>query len=153
MLSSRIQFFSTKIKLVLKNLNSGLLSPNQFFSVLKWTLIVIWVNCLHVDHFTSCIKVLHIKPGLLPAFATSVQDTQPPEIYNKSPFLTLLFAFFSYQVLLILLLPSFFSGPQVWHREVPRPGVESELHLLAYSTATAKQDSSFICNLHHSSQD
>ena len=35
---------------------------------------------------------------------------------------------------------------------VPRLEVESELQLLAYTTATAMQDQSRICNLHHSSQ-
>ena len=37
------------------------------------------------------------------------------------------------------------------HTEVPRLGVESELQLLAYATATAMWDLSTICNLHHSS--
>ena len=38
--------------------------------------------------------------------------------------------------------------------EVPRLGVKSELQLLAYATttATAMQDPSHICDLHHSSQ-
>ena len=36
--------------------------------------------------------------------------------------------------------------------EVPRPGIESVLQLLAYATATATQDLSHICNLHHSSE-
>ena len=36
--------------------------------------------------------------------------------------------------------------------EVPRIGTELELHLLAYTTATATQDPSRICDLHHSSQ-
>ena len=36
--------------------------------------------------------------------------------------------------------------------EVPRLGVKSELQPLAYATATAMQDLSHICNLHHSSQ-
>ena len=35
--------------------------------------------------------------------------------------------------------------------EVPRLGVELELQLLAYITATAMPDLSPICNLHHSS--
>ena len=35
--------------------------------------------------------------------------------------------------------------------EVPRLGMESELHLLVYTTATAMQDPSCICELHHSS--
>ena len=36
--------------------------------------------------------------------------------------------------------------------EVPRLGVKSELQLLAYTTATATQDPSHICNLYHRSQ-
>ena len=35
-------------------------------------------------------------------------------------------------------------GPHQWHMEVPRLGVESELHLLAYTTATTTQDLSRI---------
>ena len=35
--------------------------------------------------------------------------------------------------------------------EVSRLGVESELQLLAYTTATAMWDLSSICDLHHSS--
>ena len=37
------------------------------------------------------------------------------------------------------------------HMEVPRLGVESELQLLAYTTATATQDPTRICDLYHSS--
>ena len=36
--------------------------------------------------------------------------------------------------------------------EIPRLGVEVELQLLAYTTATAIQDLSQVCKLHHSSQ-
>ena len=36
--------------------------------------------------------------------------------------------------------------------EVPRLGVESELQLPDYVTATATPDPSHICNLHYSSQ-
>ena len=35
--------------------------------------------------------------------------------------------------------------------EFPRLGVESELQLLAYTTATATQDPHCVCSLHHSS--
>ena len=38
------------------------------------------------------------------------------------------------------------------HMEVSRLEVESELHLLAYATATATRDPSCICDLHHSSR-
>ena len=43
-----------------------------------------------------------------------------------------------------------FLGLHPWHMEVPRPGVKSELQLLAY--ATAMPDVSCVCDLHHSSQ-
>ena len=36
--------------------------------------------------------------------------------------------------------------------EVPKLGVELELQVLAYTTATATQDPSHICNLHHNSE-
>ena len=45
-----------------------------------------------------------------------------------------------------------FLGPNPWHTEVPRLGVELKLHLPAYTTATAVQDLSHVCDLHHSSQ-
>ena len=45
-----------------------------------------------------------------------------------------------------------FLGLHLWHMEVPRLGVESELQLLAFATATATQDPSCICSLHHISQ-
>ena len=35
--------------------------------------------------------------------------------------------------------------------EVPKLGVESELQLSAYTTATATGNPSHVCNLHHSS--
>ena len=36
--------------------------------------------------------------------------------------------------------------------EVPRLGVQQELQLPAYTTATATRDPSHVCDLHHSSQ-
>ena len=45
-----------------------------------------------------------------------------------------------------------FSGLPLRHMEVPRLGVESELQLLAYTTATATWDPSHVCDLHHSSR-
>ena len=46
----------------------------------------------------------------------------------------------------------FILGLHLRHMEVPRLGVESELHLRAYARATATQDPSHVCSLHHSSQ-
>ena len=45
----------------------------------------------------------------------------------------------------------FFLGSYAWHMEVPRLGVELELQLPAYATATAMQDPSCILHLYHSS--
>ena len=42
-------------------------------------------------------------------------------------------------------------GPHPQHMEVPKLGIKSELQLLAYTTVTAMQDPSLVCNLHHSS--
>ena len=49
----------------------------------------------------------------------------------------------------------FFPGERVLHlqhMEVPRLGIELELQLPAYTTATATQDLSCVCDLHHSSR-
>ena len=44
-----------------------------------------------------------------------------------------------------------FLGLYSGHMEVPRPGVESEFQLPAYTTAAAMLDPSHVCDLHHSS--
>ena len=45
-----------------------------------------------------------------------------------------------------------FTGPFLWHVEVPRLGVQSELQLPAFTTATAMPDLSCVCDLHHNSR-
>ena len=45
-----------------------------------------------------------------------------------------------------------FLGPYPRHMEVPRLGVESELLLPAYTTATAMPHLSHVCDPHHSSR-
>ena len=44
-----------------------------------------------------------------------------------------------------------FLGLHLWHMGVPRLGVESELQLPSYATATAMGDPSCVCDLHRSS--
>ena len=44
-----------------------------------------------------------------------------------------------------------FLGTHPRHMEIPKLGVESELQLPAFATATATPDPSHICNLHRSS--
>ena len=57
-----------------------------------------------------------------------------------------------YQLFFLFVCLFCFLGPYPWHMEVPRLGIQSELQLLAYTTATATRDPSRICDLHHSSQ-
>ena len=45
-----------------------------------------------------------------------------------------------------------FLGLYPWHMEVPRLGLELELHLPVYAIAIVPWDPSHICNLCHSSQ-
>lgn len=45
----------------------------------------------------------------------------------------------------------FFLGPHLQQMEVPRVGVKLEPPLLVYDTATAIQDPSPVCDLHHCS--
>ena len=55
-------------------------------------------------------------------------------------------------VFVFLLFCLVFLGTHPWHMEIPRLGVESELHLPFYAKAPAMPDPSHICNLQHSSQ-
>ena len=45
----------------------------------------------------------------------------------------------------------FFLCLHPWLRDVARLGIESELQLPAYATATATWDPCHVCDLHHSS--
>jgi len=45
-----------------------------------------------------------------------------------------------------------FLGPRLRHMEISRLGVQLELQLPAYATATATRDLSHVCNPHHSSR-
>ena len=53
---------------------------------------------------------------------------------------------------LLFFIYFFFLGWHLWHMEVPKLGVESELQLLTYTTATKMPDSSHVCDLHCNSQ-
>ena len=63
-------------------------------------------------------------------------------LYNNCMLHFLFFSFFFFFCFLV---------PQVQHMKFPRLGVKSELHLLAYATATATQDLSHVGDLHYSS--
>ena len=81
-------------------------------------------------------------PHLLPA-----SDKQPcrPHTYSSSHMLLPL----GLSVFFFLLC---FLESHPWCMETPRLGIESELQLPAYTTATAISDPSRVCSLHHSSR-
>ena len=54
-------------------------------------------------------------------------------------------------LLIIVLLFIFLFRAVPAHMEIPRRGVESELQLMAYTTATATPDPSCLCDLRRSS--
>ena len=56
---------------------------------------------------------------------------------------------FIYFILFFAFIYVFFLGLHLWHMEISRQGVHSELELPAYATATIP-DPSRVCKLHHS---
>ena len=55
-------------------------------------------------------------------------------------------------IYLCIYLFIYFLRLHLWHMEIPRLAVKLELQLPAYTTATATQEPSCICDLHHSAQ-
>ncbi len=72
--------------------------------------------------------------------------------YSFCKLLSSIYKYKKHSLNLLFFFSFFFLGPHPWQMEVPRLGVELELQLLVYATATAMQDLSHICDLHHSSQ-
>ena len=54
-------------------------------------------------------------------------------------------------IVIVTIFSFFFLWPHLWHMEVAGSGVDSELQLLPYATATATQDLNCFCNLHRGS--
>ena len=74
------------------------------------------------------------------------RDQHVTSFLNNILYVVFLFLFF-----LICWFVSFL-GLQVWHMEVPRLWVESELQLPTMATATTMSDPSCVCDPHHSSE-
>ena len=83
-----------------------------------------------------------------------ISDKLSVQSYNKT-LLSMIKAYFDVKLVGIkfCFVLFCFLGLHLWHMEVPRPGVKSELQLPAYATATAMWDLSHACDLHHSSQE
>ena len=106
---------------------------------------VTYVNCGWVFVPAVCLFI----PPLLPLFLAVCWRNQVVSIVSHSLDFTVgIFGF----LFVCLFVFSVFLGPHPKHMEVPRLGVESELLLQVYTTATATPDPSRICDLHRSSQ-
>ena len=89
-----------------------------------------------------------IRAALLSSTSTPRRKLSPHDVYPRTQTFharrpKALFFFFC------------FLWPNPWHMEVPGLGVESELHLPAYTTATASRDPQHgrhVCELHSSQQ-
>ena len=88
----------------------------------------------HADHYFFGLSLSLVKTQDL---GSSLPLSPPNSLFSSSS------SSFFYFV---------FLGSYLWHMEVPRLGVELELRLLATATATAMQDPSCVCDLHHSSR-
>ena len=80
---------------------------------------------IHLEDFRGCQRQKNVTVHL-----TSCSSSLRERTWARNP------AFF------------FFLGPYLWRMEVLRLWVQSELQLPAYTTATATQDPSHICNSH-----
>ena len=72
----------------------------------------------------------------------------PPILASFWCYLPNLFYFILFYFILFFVV----LGPHLWHMEVPRLGVKSEVQLLAYTISTAMLDLSHVCDPHYSSQ-
>ena len=103
-----------------------------------------WVKQIYGHHFSNSTCWLHVSVS---HFGHSHHSST---FFSIITFVVLICdqCFFCLFVCFFL----FFLGPHPRHMEVPRLGVESELQLPSYATATAPCDPSCICDLHQSSQ-
>ena len=120
------------------------------FLHLLWNrrLLASW-NLFHL--FYSCHSIFPLSPSLLPYWALT------SGLIIFLPHLVLALLLLRLRIIFPILIHSFFKlffffgFLGLRHMEVPRLGVESELHLPSYATATATRDLSRVCDLHHSS--
>ena len=106
------------------------IQPSEFPCELKWMR-----KMSSGENMWGVLIWLFVR-GLITSFLNLI-------LYNHLQKIKYLLAFIFYLFIL---------GPHLWHMEVPRQGVQSELQLLAYATATATSDLSQVCDLQHSSR-
>jgi len=118
-----------------------------------------WTETDHRGYFSHFI-LLALNPCLHMKVTDSWFRGYLLELYFIFILLDSFITWFIHSFIHFILLDSFIHsfihscillGPHLQHKDVPRPGVESELQLPAYITATATWDLSRVCDLNHSS--
>ena len=95
----------------------------------------------------SYTKHIYVLIFLLGNTYFSYECIEKQSIWSNGSHLTMGFIYLSIYLFIFV-----FLGSHLRHMEVLRLGVESELQLLAYTTATATPDLSHVWDLHHSSR-
>ena len=161
---SRLSFFS----LFLYIRSFSLLLKFSSFSLVFSSLIITWLGVilnmfLLLGNFSAswiCKFTVFIRFGkcslnhhFYKDFLTSLPSEIPITYMLSHPMLShSSLRLFSQSLLFIYLFIYCFLGLPLRHMEVPRLGVESELQLLVYATATATWDPSCVCNLYHTTR-
>ena len=124
-------------------------------------------NFISLDHLWGdvwyCVLVFVSRKGSVRNSFSQMEPSQWFTFHTRGRFVSIhehvnqsnIFPWLSVKVLFFCLFVCLFLsflGPHLQHIEVSRLGVKSELQLLAYTTATAMEDVSRVCDLHHSSQ-
>ena len=97
--------------------------------------MVLWVLSSHIRKIAHFLLIWTTFKSILVLIHVTKQVTLSIAEWSSS------FSFFSF-VFLFVFFFLVFLGPHPRHMEVPRLGVESELQLLTYTTATAIRDPS-----------
>ena len=129
-----------------------------FFQLLFWSSFRLTENSEdYYKEFTYIFYSEFLNANNLDSYNTVFETRKLTLVWyyylNYTPYLNFTRDFFLLKSFLILFFSFFFFifsflGLPLWHMEIPRPGVELELQVTIYATAT--QDLS--CDLHHSSQ-
>ena len=123
----------------------------MLYNIPPW--IVDWESSNRIFWFCRPYRLCHHHPSALFSESspreTGKQTNRwswvPIQFYLCSLKLEFHIKFTCHRILLLCF--SFLIGPYLWHKEVSTLGVESELQLPAYATATATGDPSCFCYL------
>ena len=103
----------------------------NLYQVIYWSLLFIFWIMTHWNYLFSIYSILF-----------KYVSKECPYRPKTCHFIYLLFCWakFLFFIIYLFIILFLLLEPHLWHMDVPRLGVESELQLLVYATATATQD-------------